>query len=97
MALVNCGECSSSVSDQASACPKCGNPMKKRGKHVVTTQKTGKDAKTLKLLSTVLIIGSFFMIFAHTVPGHTNLAGIGLLIGVVMRIVAATMKWWKYD
>ncbi|WP_186132545.1 hypothetical protein [Burkholderia gladioli] len=71
--------------------------MKKRGKHVVTTQKTGKDAKLLRFLSTIVLIVSFFMIFADSIPGHTNWAIAGFLIGIVMRVAAATMKWWKYD
>lgn len=28
MALIECSECKSQISDKASACPKCGNPMK---------------------------------------------------------------------
>lgn len=28
MALIACPECNAEVSDKASACPKCGNPMK---------------------------------------------------------------------
>ena len=28
MALIECNECGAQVSDKASKCPKCGNPMK---------------------------------------------------------------------
>ena len=27
MAMIRCSECKGSVSDRASACPKCGNPI----------------------------------------------------------------------
>jgi hypothetical protein len=30
MALVACSECNGSVSDQATACPHCGNPLRKK-------------------------------------------------------------------
>lgn len=41
MAMINCPECDARISDQAQACPGCGNPMK----GVVTTQLTSKRYK----------------------------------------------------
>jgi hypothetical protein len=36
MALINCPECSSEVSDKAGDCPKCGFPLKKKKDRVKT-------------------------------------------------------------
>lgn len=34
MALIKCSECNAEVSDKASACPKCGNPLEMRAARV---------------------------------------------------------------
>ena len=34
MALINCAECKTEVSDKAEACPKCGSPIQKQAESV---------------------------------------------------------------
>ena len=107
MALVQCPDCGTQVSDQAHACINCGRPrdnpppMKIGAARfstpdVQTIERTGKDAKGLKLLSNLILVASFILIFANGVPNHTNLAVIGFFIGIPLSIFSRIVIWWKY-
>ncbi len=45
MALIKCEECDNEVSEKASSCPKCGNPMAVDNKHSeILRVKTSEDS-----------------------------------------------------
>jgi DNA-directed RNA polymerase subunit RPC12/RpoP len=52
MALIKCAECGKEISDQAAACPNCGNPV---GMRAVTIQRTHKRWKIGIIIAVVLI------------------------------------------
>lgn len=54
MALISCIECHNQISDQATACPKCGCP--------VTNMKRERPAKTAPTRS-ALVLGKFLIVF----------------------------------
>lgn len=60
MALIECNECGTQVSDKASKCPKCGNPMKPSSSERAKTffkSKAGKVKRILKARKLKLFIG----------------------------------------
>ncbi|WP_342704243.1 hypothetical protein OHZ10_08020 [Burkholderia arboris] len=61
-----------------------------------TIQATGKDAKMLSLFGSLVIIGSVFLIFMNSIPGHSRLAVWGIALGVGIRLFARALTWWKY-
>lgn len=71
MALIQCQDCGSQISDQADMCIKCGRPM--RTSHGVapvrTIEATGKDAKTTSLLGAILILVGLGLLFSGASPG----------------------------
>jgi DNA-directed RNA polymerase subunit RPC12/RpoP len=69
VALVNCPACSKDVSDQASACPSCGHPLKvpvhfegppKNCSNCGGPLKSGKDAKSEGTGCLIVILGLVF-------------------------------------
>lgn len=53
MALIKCPECEREISDQASKCVHCGYQLK------VMTEKTNKFAKTIVIVSVIVILVGF--------------------------------------
>lgn len=98
MALVTCSECTGKVSDQASACPHCGAPVKvddSVAKHVniestsrpISTTREGGKYEALGFLA--IVVGMFFAIASDgawgTVGGILMFAGFGsFLVGRFM-------------
>lgn len=90
MALIKCHECGNDISDKASACPKCGNPIASKDGNYVTTQKTSKKFKWQ-------MIGAFALVaFGLIVIGNSPGFGILLILGGVVWLVSAnTLSWWE--
>lgn len=70
MALIKCDECGTAVSDRASACPKCGNPIISAGnpvpKSILPKEKSkGALGALVAVLLVFLVAGGFF-------GGHTG-------------------------
>jgi hypothetical protein len=86
MALIKCAECRRDISDKASACPFCGNPV---GDKPVTIQRTKKRWKGITLISILTIV--FGMIFA----GADHSMGISFIfLGITGLIVSRIGAWW---
>ena len=64
MALISCPECSTSVSDKAIACPKCGCPIAKPTASATSTERTTAPATTVVTVSksrgVYIILGLLF-------------------------------------
>lgn len=103
MALINCPDCNSQVSDRAEACIKCGSPIAGRqeamkiGTPLTTTQSTSKRLKMHSLLSGLsFIIG---MLMAMGSPPGSNGAAMGVficLVGLVWFMVTRIRIWWHH-
>ncbi len=112
MALIQCSECSSQVSDKAATCPKCGAPIsdapaaRATGTPVTTTQQTSKRFKAHQLIAAALLVVGIVMMF--TGPASTGSGGgaavssrvaIGVLlflVGGVWYLVTRFRTWWHH-
>ena len=90
MPLIACPECKRDVSDKASACPHCGNPLSR----AVTIEATGKGPKVVQLIGGVLMLAGI----GGCVLGPGMLFhGIGLfLVGLVIYVIGAVSGWWRH-
>jgi len=111
MALVNCPDCSTSVSDMAPACPKCGRPIGVAAKDVaaagvplMTTQETSKRLKVHILISAVLFWGGLLWMFGSMsgrTPGAPPTTGMSvaplmMVIGFAWYVVTKSRIWWHH-
>lgn len=74
MALIDCPECAHKISDQGSACPKCGFPIKE--KHKINRQQNSNDenqiiqpqsnpvSQVLKLIIVIIFIGLLYLLIS---------------------------------
>ncbi|WP_217471851.1 TM2 domain-containing protein [Burkholderia contaminans] len=60
MALINCPECKTSVSDQARACPSCGYPIAPARNNNETAPATPSVISVAKSRGTYIILGVLF-------------------------------------
>jgi len=95
MALVNCEECGSQVSDRAAACPKCGCPIGSKAEpeehEPVEIEQTGKNYKLGMLVGGAVFLGGILFLAKSDNPA----VGIALTgIGAVAYIVAKLGAWW---
>jgi len=91
MALIKCSECNKEVSDQATTCPACGNPLKEK---IVTVQLTSKRWKLIKLISwTVFLIG-LLNAFGGSTPLAKVLGSSAAIAGFIGILVGKFGAWW---
>ena len=97
MALVSCAECGNQVSDRASACPRCGNPIfsateiAATGTPITTTQTTSKRFKAHQLIAALVICVGVVV----TMSGE-GFGSVLLLIGLVWLLSARFRAWWHH-
>jgi len=85
MALVKCSECSKEISDKATACPFCGNPLS----GVVTIQQTNKKWKKWTIAAFVI----WFLAFCFI--GYDGwIAFLLFFLGLITMVVASIGAWW---
>lgn len=107
MALINCPDCGTQVSDRAAACVKCGAPIAAltgqsvqptEAPHVQTIEQTGKVYKGQQALGVVAIVVGIIMMMAGDSGSGANVfgaivAGIGLIVYFAARLGA----WWNHE
>lgn len=86
MAMIDCPECSASISDAALSCPKCGNPMAE----VITTQQTSKRFKVVQLIAVAFMFAGMVSCSAGG-EGSAHL----WMAGISLYIAAKTGAWWR--
>lgn len=61
MAIINCPECQTEISDKAENCPKCGFPISSKPQQLIIKKKEGCFLQTLNLgcLIILIVIGLF--------------------------------------
>ena len=110
MALIECPECKSTVSDTAAACPRCGAPVAaiKAGRSpldepVTTIQLTGRALKAHLFYSSVVWwIGLLLSLLALYQSGKlaltpVSIAGFALLAaGFIWYLVTRIRIWWLH-
>ena len=91
MALINCSECGKQISDKASSCPSCGNPMAKSSiiyptSRPISTISTNSEENLLrcpKCNSTQLSSNKKGFSGGKALTGAVLTGGIGLLAGTI--------------
>jgi uncharacterized membrane protein HdeD (DUF308 family) len=99
MALINCPECQKEISDQATACPHCGHPMKRP----TTIEATGKKWKGIQLFSGIaFIIGIFWCIgdCSSMMAGSQETSSSGwvwfIVLGFLGFVIGRIGAWWHH-
>jgi predicted nucleic-acid-binding Zn-ribbon protein len=100
MALIKCSECGYEVSDKATACPKCGNPVATArdvaatGRPLTTTQATAKRFKGQQLLAAGLCAVGIILLVSG---GEGGVWGTLLLVaGFAWFLLARVIAWWHH-
>lgn len=102
MALIKCGECGRSVSNQAASCPGCGAPVGLSGathqKKPVTVEQTGKQFKGMMLVSVLMVIMGMLWWMAASSPGASAPTGAVLLFfgGLGLFFYSRIAGWWNH-
>lgn len=109
MALIACLECTKEISDKATACPHCGNPMQyvpapmvehaaSSAAHtiegVVVTEQTSKPWKTMQMVGVVLMVLGFASCMSGSYPFFAGVTLSGL--GAVVTICGRIGAWWGH-
>ena len=111
MALINCPDCNTEVSDKAESCPKCHAPIAGKehaaaaGVQVRTIEATAKKFKMHFLLSLACVIIGLTMVSSNvgelTPTGEvTGVASAGSFLfvgGLVWMVINKIRKWWHHS
>ena len=92
MALVQCSECGNSVSENATMCPYCGNPINTAH---TTIEKTSKKYKGQQAGGCALSIFGVLIAASGTAEGGT-IGGIMIVVGLIMYFGSKVEAWWHH-
>lgn len=100
MALINCPECSKSVSDKAAACPDCAYPIAQAAYSssaavipVTTIEQTSKKYKQQKLIAAGLIIFGLLLLANE----HGTIGAWMLFAGLITALYSIFGSWWDHS
>lgn len=93
MAITKCSECGKDVSDKATACPFCGNPLTEQ---ITTVQLTSKKWKKYKLIGTIMFFVGLILFWSGVAGGSGNswIGGFMWFIGVILLLIGRFGAWW---
>lgn len=109
MALIKCSECGKDVSDKASSCQNCGNPINTTNNSVVQVVTdpnnpikiepvlTSKKWKKVKIVAWCIIVSSFILgpILGDSDGNATFGVIVGIIfIGLIVLIVGSVGAWY---
>lgn len=98
MALIQCWECSQSMSSMAASCPKCGAPNRAPQpaapleSQVVTTQQTAKSYKAIQTLGALVMIGSV----VGCMNGQVGIGSAAGFFGFLLYLGGRFGAWWDH-
>ena len=98
MALIQCPECSNTVSNTAAACPHCGAPV---APPIATIQETSKRLKVHIFVAALFgWVGGVWLIVAwNTSAVSADSIGVALLllvVGALWYFVTKIRIWWHH-
>jgi predicted nucleic acid-binding Zn ribbon protein len=98
MSLIKCSECGKEISDHASACIFCGNPIEKEKIVAAPKTKTGRHWKLIKWFSWFwFFAGVILVLFNFQEDGFYNgfvqLGGLIVCLGIVGVIIGKIGAW----
>jgi hypothetical protein len=104
MAIINCYECSTKISTNATSCPKCGALIKSKGlkgvDETVTTELTSKRLKLQVILSKVLLVPAFAIFMVGVNQGSSLISYLGGLVGMAALLwlgVTNLRIYWNHE
>jgi len=81
MALIDCDECGSEISDRALSCPRCGTPLREPQPQMPYREENRKLGSAAKFFGLALLALGLFM--TGTIP----------ILGVIIAIVGLFLTW----
>ncbi|WP_157661531.1 TM2 domain-containing protein [Burkholderia ubonensis] len=97
MALINCPECKTSVSDQARACPSCGYPIAATDSNSEVANNAPQVVSVAKSRGTYIILGLLFgsMGFHDFYAGYNGQGAAKLIIFLIAFLLDATTGFYS--
>ncbi|CAI8960036.1 MULTISPECIES: zinc ribbon domain-containing protein [Burkholderia] len=97
MALINCPECKTSVSDQAKACPSCGYPIASTDNKNENTASMPQVVSVAKSRGTYIILGLLFgsMGFHDFYAGYNGQGAAKLILFILVFLLDATTGFYS--
>lgn len=102
MALIDCPDCTRSVSDQAPSCPNCGRPISTDSlgtqENPEVIEATGKQWKLGKLIGGLGFVGGLVML-ASAPNEYTTTYSLGqgfMTLGLGVFVVSWLAAWWYH-
>jgi uncharacterized membrane protein YvbJ len=101
MAMIQCPECGTEVSDKAEKCPKCAYPFSGAPTQEKTQiiELTSKRYKLQKLLSILTLFLGLIIIVASSGNNSSNgsfFGGLFLIAGIIWYIIIRYKIWWHH-
>ena len=102
MALIICTECNKEISENAEACPNCGNPIDKEYNNLTEDEK--KQSKEIEEYIEgvwwkgfpVFVITKFTGVFGQLIIGFILAMLLGLVMGVRNEMIAAFIAFFPW-
>lgn len=98
MALINCPECSNTVSTLATTCPHCGIPLAQiPGKNLKIVQHKNKRLKKEMMMAVVtMMVGIAWLVAVKNMdnPESPTIPALIIEIGAIWFLVAKMGLWW---
>lgn len=97
MALINCPECKTSVSDQARACPSCGYPIASKENNDTAATNAPQVVSMAKSRGTYIILGLLFGStgFHDFYAGYYGQGAAKLIILMIVFLLDATTGFYS--
>ena len=95
MALINCTECNTEISDKSNTCLKCGCPISTSlaNDATVLQEQTSKKLKIQQSYSVCMIIVGSVLLIAYDL---TKLGGFLAFCGLLWLSIINIQIWWKH-
>jgi len=102
MAIINCPECGKQVSDQASSCPSCGNPIKNKvieqNLQAMAAEKDYRKYTLRKSRKVLCILSAIFIVGYLGIAGSPDLAiNRWEIIMVILAVLGVIIGFAKPD
>lgn len=100
MAIINCPECDTKISDKAEKCPKCAYPISctQTQEKIQTIELTSKKYKKEMIFAVIAtIIGIIIMVStASEGSDWASFGGLLMFVGIVCLFVVKIKVWWHH-
>ncbi|KGC45678.1 NINE protein [Burkholderia pseudomallei] len=97
MALINCPECKTAVSDQARSCPSCGYPIAEKDNNATNSANAPQVVSMAKSRGTYIILGLIFgsMGFHDFYAGYNGQGTVKLILFILAFLLDATTGFYS--